>query len=255
MKKATNIAALYVRVSKEEQKLGMQLHALRAYAKRMEWNTVEYEEKESSVKKRPVFQRMLEDARQGKFQVILLWRIDRWARSMQDFVNTTLLLHQQRVRLISTTENVDTGDDNPFAEFQIGLLALLAQLERKIIVARVTAGVAEAKRQGKHCGRPVRIWRRDEALKMRDQGMSLRAIAAKLVLPLSTVVNGLKRGVPKASAKPGCGSMARNLAKTIEESLGITASCNVTRRRCNTTSLRRIIASRCLKRRTPALTI
>src|ERR1700733_4654440 len=98
---------------------------------------------------------MIEDARKGRVNVILVWRIDRFARSMKDYVNVTLDLYQQKVRLISITENVDTGDENPFAEFQRGLLALLAQLERKIIVARVTAGIAEARRQGKHCGRPV----------------------------------------------------------------------------------------------------
>ncbi len=189
-------AAIYARVSTADQNNDMQLTDLRSYAARMGWAAIEYQEKESSVKKRPVFQQMLYDARRGKIQVILVWRIDRFARSMKDFVLTTLDLHRWHVRLISTTENVDTGDNNPFAEFQRGLLALLAELERKIIVSRVNAGIAEAQRQGKHCGRPVRIWRRDEAVKMKKQGFSLRAIAKKLDLPLSTVVNGLKR-VPK----------------------------------------------------------
>jgi putative DNA-invertase from lambdoid prophage Rac len=120
----------------------MQLTDLRAYAKRMGWKTIEYVEKESSVKRRPVFQQMLDDAKSGKVKIILVWRIDRFARSMKDFVFTTLQLREWRVRLISTTESVDTGDENPFAEFQRGLLALLAQLERKIIVARVNAGIA-----------------------------------------------------------------------------------------------------------------
>jgi len=85
----------------------------------------------------------------------------------------TLELYRWKVRLISVTENIDTNDDNPFSEFQRGLLALLAQLERRIIVARVTAGIAEAKRQGKHCGRPRRVFRRDEALRMRAEGRSI----------------------------------------------------------------------------------
>lgn len=193
-------AAIYVRVSTAEQSNDMQLHDLRAFAKRMGWPAVEYAEKESSVKKRPVFERMLADARSGKVNVILVWRIDRFARSMKDYVLITLDLYQQKVRLISVTENVDTGDDNPFAEFQRGLLALLAQLERRIIVARVNAGIAEAKRKGKHCGRPKKIFRRDEVLKLKSEGLSLRAIAAKLAVPLTTIVRELA-SVPKVSPK------------------------------------------------------
>ncbi len=186
------IAAIYARVSTVDQDNALQLHDLRNYARRMNWEIVEYQEKESSVKRRPVFLRMLDDARAGKFEVILVWRIDRFARSMKDFIFTTLDLHKWRVRLISTTENVDTGDDNPFAEFQRGLLALLAQLERRIIVTRVNAGIAEAKRQGKHCGRPARVWPRAKARELHKQGLSLRAIAAKLGVPLGSLARELK---------------------------------------------------------------
>lgn len=192
MSEKQTTAAIYVRVSSDKQDYAMQLHDLRLYCTRQGWASVEYEEKESSVKLRPVFNRMLADARQGKLQVILVWRIDRFARSMKDFVFTTLKLHDWKVRLISTTEGVDTGDQSPFAEFQRGLLALLAQLERKIIVARVNAGIAEAKRKGKHCGRPKRIYRRDHLVKLRASGLSLRAIAAKTGLPLTTVADALR---------------------------------------------------------------
>jgi Resolvase, N terminal domain len=78
----------------------------------------------------------------------------------------TLDLYQWKVRLISVT------DKNPFVEFQRGMLALLAQLERRIIVARVNAGIAEAKRQGKHYGHPKKVFRRDEAMRMRAEGRS-----------------------------------------------------------------------------------
>jgi DNA invertase Pin-like site-specific DNA recombinase len=194
--------AIYARVSTDEQNYEMQLTDLRAYARRQGWESVEYAEKESSVKRRPVFQRMLEDAKSGKVQVILVWRIDRFARSMKDFVLTTLQLREWKVRLISTTENVDTGDENPFAEFMRGLLALLAQLERKIIVARVNAGIAQAQRAGKHCGRPKRIFSRPDALALQKQGLGLRAIANKLGVHFSTVSRALA-GVAKVSPKKG----------------------------------------------------
>ncbi len=180
-------AAIYARVSTEEQTNDMQLHDLRAYAIRMDWQVTEYVEKGSSVKRRPIFEQMLEDARVGKVKAILVWRIDRFARSMKDFVTICLQLDSWKVRLISITENVDSGDENPFAEFQRGLLALLAQLERKIIVARVRAGIAEAKRQGKHCGRPTKIFRRDLVVELRGKGMSWRAIAKEVGVAQSTI--------------------------------------------------------------------
>lgn len=183
--------ALYARVSTEDQSYAMQVTDLKKYAQRQGWTATEYLEKESSVKKRPVFLRMLDDAKAGKVECILVWRIDRFARSMKDYVLTTLQLYEWNVRLISITESVDTGDNNPFAEFQRGLLALLAQLERKIIVARVNAGIAQAKREGKHCGRPKRIFSRPEALRLQMQGLGVRAIGAKLGVSFSTVSRAL----------------------------------------------------------------
>jgi DNA invertase Pin-like site-specific DNA recombinase len=204
----STVAAIYARVSTQDQNNDLQLTDLRAYAARQGWRVYEYQEKESSVKKRPVFLQMLDDAKAGKVNVILVWRIDRFARSMKDFVMTTLQLNDWRVRLISVTESVDTGDNNPFAEFQRGLLALLAQLERKIIVARVNAGVAQYKadyaagrigkdkhsKSGKDlaAGRPKKIFRRDEMIKLRRKGLSIRAIGSELGIAHTTVADALK---------------------------------------------------------------
>ena len=174
----------------------MQVTDLRNYAARQRWEAILYLEKASSVKHRPVFEQLLRDAQAGKVSVILVWRIDRFARSMKDFVNVTLQLATWKVRLVSVTEAVDSGNENPFARFMLGLLALLAELERNIIVERVRAGVAEAKRQGKHCGRPRRVFRRDEAARLRAGGMSWRAIERKLGVPQATIRLAL-RGVQK----------------------------------------------------------
>lgn len=185
-------AAIYARVSTDKQETDMQLTDLRKKLLREEWEPAgEYIEKASSVKRRPVFDRMLEDARLGKFDVVLVWRIDRFARSMRQFAQITLELASWKVRLVSVTENVDSGNQNPFAKFMLDLLAILAELERNIIVERVRAGVAEAKRQGKHCGRPRKVFRRDRARELRKQGKSWRAIAAELNVPFSTVRRGI----------------------------------------------------------------
>ena len=184
-------AAIYARVSTKKQETEMQLHDLRKYVARQEWEAVEYIEKASSVKKRPVFERLLKDAQAGAVDVILVWRIDRFARSMQDFVSITLQLKSWKVRLLSVTESVDSGDENPFAQFMMKLLGLLAELERNIIVERVRAGLEEAKRQGKHCGRPKIVFRRDRARELRAQGMSWRKISAELEVPFATIRRAL----------------------------------------------------------------
>ena len=194
MRKSEMRVAIYARVSTQKQEVDMQLTDLRRYVERMEWPADEFVEKASSVKKRPVFEAVLEAARAGKYQVILVWRLDRFARSMKDFVNITLELKSWGVRLISVTENVDSGDENPFAQFMMKLLGLLAELERQIIVARVRAGVAEAQRQGKHCGRPAKVFARAKAAKLRKQGMSWRAIAKELGESVSTIRDALGVG-------------------------------------------------------------
>ena len=195
---------LYARVSTHDQQtLPLQLSAMREHAEHRGWTIVlKVEDVGSGVRERPKREELLRAARRRELDVILVWRIDRFARSMKDFVTITMQLDNWNVRLISVTENVDTGDANPFAEFQRGLLALLAQLERKIIVSRVNAGIAEAKRQGKHCGRPKKTFRRDLAREYRARGMSYRAIGEKLGVPFTTIHLALSKPAPVQKPSP-----------------------------------------------------
>ena len=186
------IAAIYARVSTAGQKNDMQFTELRAYCDRMGFEICEYAEKMSSVKKRPVLEQLLADARLRKFDVVVVWKIDRFARSMKQFTDNVLLLDQCGVRFIAPTQGIDTDKQSPTGRFLMQILAAFAELERNMIVERVRAGVAEAQRQGKHCGRPKRICRRDELAELRHKGLSLRAIALQTGLPLSTVADALK---------------------------------------------------------------
>jgi putative DNA-invertase from lambdoid prophage Rac len=185
-------AAIYARVSTQDQRYDMQFTELRAYAERMGWAVVEYAEKASSVKKRPVYERMLADARLRKFDVVVVWKIDRFARSMKQFVDNVLALDQSGVRFVAPNQGIDTDAQNPTGKFLMHILAAFAELERNMIVERVRAGVAEAQRQGKHCGRPKRVWSRDEALKLQKQGLGLREIGLKLGVSFSTVSRQLR---------------------------------------------------------------
>lgn len=186
------IAAIYARVSTTEQRTDMQFTELRAYAKRMGWEISEYAEKASSVKRRPVLEKLMTDAQQRRFDVVLVWKLDRFARSMKQFVDNVLTLNAQGIRFIAVTQGIDTDAQNPTGKFLMHIMAAFAELERNMIVERVKAGVAEAQRQGKHCGRPKKVFRRDQALEMKAKGISLRKIAAAMQVPLSTIADALK---------------------------------------------------------------
>jgi DNA invertase Pin-like site-specific DNA recombinase len=185
-------AAIYVRVSTQDQKHDMQLTELRGYVERSGWNLVEYAEKQSSVKRRPVLERLMADARLRRFDVVLVWKLDRFARSLTQLMENVTTLDSLGVRFIAVTQGIDTDKQNAAGRFFMQIFGAFAEFERNLIVERVRAGVAEAQRQGKHCGRPKRIFRRDEALRMKAAGKSVRAIAAALGVPATTVADAMR---------------------------------------------------------------
>jgi DNA invertase Pin-like site-specific DNA recombinase len=185
-------AAIYARVSSEDQSYEMQLTEIREYAARMKWECVEYNEKMSAAKARPVLARLMQDARLKKIDVVLVYKLDRFGRSVSDIVNNVLILDQHGVRLIAVTQGIDTDQKSPASRLIIHVLAAVAEFERSLIVERVRSGMAQAKRTGKHCGRPTRVWSRDVARKLRAQGLSFRQIAAQLGESEASIRRGLK---------------------------------------------------------------
>jgi DNA invertase Pin-like site-specific DNA recombinase len=182
-------AAIYARVSTQDQQCEMQLTDLRSYVERMGWTGVEYVEKASGKAgvKRPELARLMADAQQRRVDVVLVWKLDRFGRSVQEFVDRVLLLDRAGVRFIAVTQGIDTDQGSPAGKLLMHILAAIAEFERDLIRERVKAGVAEAKRKGKHCGRPKRVFRRDEAVRMRAKGMSWRAIEKALGVPQATI--------------------------------------------------------------------
>jgi putative DNA-invertase from lambdoid prophage Rac len=185
-------AAIYARVSTLDQQHDMQRHELAEYCARQGWQLVEYSEKISSVKKRPELDRLMRDAAARKFDVVLVWRLDRFARSLPQLLENIRALDQAGVRFVCPQQGIDTDRQNPAARLMLQMLGAFAEFERAIILERVNAGVAEAKRKGKHCGRPKKVFRRDQALEMRAAGMSYGKIAAALGLKKATLVSALK---------------------------------------------------------------
>jgi DNA invertase Pin-like site-specific DNA recombinase len=171
-------AALYGRVSTVDkgQDPEVQLCELREYADRRSFEVVaEFVDFASGARNgRPEYQRMFDAARKRRFDVLLVWRYDRFARSMQELVNALEEFRSLGIDFISYRENADTTTAQGKVIF--GIMASLAEFERALIAERVKAGMARAKAQGKHVGRP-RIPVQKEAAIRRDllAGRSLRS--------------------------------------------------------------------------------
>jgi putative DNA-invertase from lambdoid prophage Rac len=147
---------LYARVSTHDQQtLPMQIAAMRAYAKRRGWK-VALEEKEvgSGAKTRPKREDMLTAARRREVDAIVVWRLDRWGRSLLELIATPHELHAVGVGFVSLTEALDMT--TPAGRALAGMLAVFAEFERDILRDRVKAGIAEArKRVGRMAGHPA----------------------------------------------------------------------------------------------------
>ena len=182
-------AAIYARVStKDRQEVRNQLAELRRYAKRRHWKVFgEYVDRESGANsERTEFRRLFEDAYQGRFDGVLFWDLSRFSR--EGVLKT--LQHLQRlsdygVKWKSLTQEY-LDSTGPFGDALVALLAALAQQERQTIQQRVKAGMDRARREGKHVGRPKRIFDRARVLRLRKTGQSYRAIAQALGISTMT---------------------------------------------------------------------
>lgn len=187
--------ALYARVSTSDQNCEMQLRELRQYCQARGWEIQkEYVDTGWSGTKasRPELDKLMQDARTRKFDAVLVWKVDRWGRSVANLVSSLKELSGLGVRWIAVTQNLDTDENNPMARFMLHILAAVAELEREMIRERVKAGMQAAAHQGKRCGRPKAIFDRTQALKLRRKGMSFQQIAMQLKVGKGTVERALK---------------------------------------------------------------
>jgi len=145
--------AIYCRTSKIDQNPENQKIELEKYARAMGYDYKIFEEQESTRKTRPVKNDIFQDALRRKWDLILVWKLDRWARSMQELINDLELLRQNNVQFKTLKENI-VLDDNPTNKLMINILSAFAQFERDIIRERTMAGLERARQQGKKLGRP-----------------------------------------------------------------------------------------------------
>jgi DNA invertase Pin-like site-specific DNA recombinase len=147
-------ASIYTRVSTQDQHPEMQEQELREYVARRNWTLHKiYTDKVSgAVEKRPGLDALLDDCRRRKCEIVVVWKFDRFARSLKQLLNALELFRTLGVAFVSCTEAIDTS--LPHGEMLFQIIGAIAQWERSLIVERVKAGLQHARSQGKVLGRP-----------------------------------------------------------------------------------------------------
>jgi len=176
-------AALYVRVSTGSQSTKAQESELKAYAANRGWTVKEiFSDKISGAKdSRPALQELMTACRQRKVDVVLVWKFDRFARSLRHLVSALDEFKKLGVDFLSATEGVDATV--PSGELVFQIFGAIAQFERALISERVKAGIVEARRTGKQLGRPaIKKLNEVEVAKIRAarrKGVTLRKLATQ----------------------------------------------------------------------------
>lgn len=140
---------LYARVStNDQQTLAMQSRAMREYAARRGWTiALQVREVNSGAARREAREKLLEAARRREIDVVLVWRLDRWGRSVTDLLATLQELEHLGPGFVSLTEALDLT--TPAGRAMAGLLAIFAEFEREVLRERTRAGLAHARENGK----------------------------------------------------------------------------------------------------------
>jgi putative DNA-invertase from lambdoid prophage Rac len=192
-------AAIYIRVSTSkkaaqadtyQQNPRVQLEPLKKVCLERGWDFTVYEERISGTgKNRPQFNSLMEAARRGEFAAVLVWKFDRFARSLKDLVVALEELNAVDVRLVSFTEAIDTATPSGRALF--AMAGVFAEFERSLIKERIAAGLDHARnfgtKSGKAIGRPKKIVRRDEILRMKNAGVPVREICRKFNIGMAAL--------------------------------------------------------------------
>lgn len=181
-------AGLYARVSTiDQQTLPMQNRAMREYAVRRGWTIVlQVREVGSGAVKREAREKLLEAARRREIDVVLVWRLDRWGRSVTDLLTTLQELEYLGVGFVSLTEALDLT--TPAGRAMAGLLAVFAEFEKEILSERTRAGLAHARQNGKRLGRPMTAGLQAATIrKLHRGGVAKAEIARRLQIGRTSV--------------------------------------------------------------------
>jgi putative DNA-invertase from lambdoid prophage Rac len=181
-------AGLYARVSTlDQQTLSLQMRALREYASKRGWDlALQVKEVASGAVERELRQDLIDAARRREIDVVLVWRLDRWGRSLTDLVATLQELADLGVAFVSLTEALDLTTSTGRA--MVGMLSVFSAFERDILRERVRAGLANARQNGKRLGRPATAaLKTAEIRKLHRAGVSKTEIARRLTIGRTSV--------------------------------------------------------------------
>lgn len=148
--------AMYLRVSTKDkgQDVSLQRDEIMAYCQRQGFQDItEYAEQESATKTRPVFDSLMRKVQANKIDIVLVWKLDRMARSMREAILILMELERVKVRFISITQGIDTDVNSPMHKLTMNILMAFAEFEREMIRERVISGIASAQRRGVKFGR------------------------------------------------------------------------------------------------------
>ncbi len=170
--------ALYSRVSTKDQDVGLQLVELRKYVQDRGWKI--YKEycdigKSGAKDSRPELNQLMVDAKRKRFDVVLVWKFDRYARSLKHLVNSLYEFKALGIDFVSLTEGVDST--TPIGRAMFGIIGSMAELERDLISERVCAGMKRAKAKGKAIGRPKVGLNIDEVKRLSEEGRNVTEIS------------------------------------------------------------------------------
>src|SRR6266446_2783766 len=169
--------AIYARVSTANngQDPTMQTRELREYAERRGWTVAgEYVDVgiSGSKEKRPELDRLMADAHRRRFDCVVVWKFDRFARSVSHLLRALETFKAQGIEFVSFSEQLDTS--TPAGKLVFTVLGAVAELERSLIVERVKAGLRNARAKGKTLGRPQIVLDPSKIGRLRAQGVSWR---------------------------------------------------------------------------------
>jgi DNA invertase Pin-like site-specific DNA recombinase len=200
---ASQSVALYARISTTHQDTEMQLRELRQFAEHRGWQIVgEYVDSVSGAKdRRPALDRLMHDAHRRRFDVVVVWKFDRFARSVSHLLRALEQFRALGIDFVSFSEQMDTS--TPAGKMVFTVLGAVAELERSLIAERVRAGLRNARAKGKRLGRPKKFVDARRIAGLRDSGLSWAKIGEQLGVGEGTV-----RRLAHASAKNPLGNAA-----------------------------------------------
>ena len=182
-------AAVYARVSTQDQEPENQLQELRRYVQARDWTAVEYVDRGVSGAKdrRPALDQLVTDARRRRFDVLVCWRLDRLGRNLKHLITLLDELQALGIAFVSLAEGIDAT--TPAGKLQMHILGAIAEFERERIRERVLAGLQRARAQGRRLGRP-----RNRPVKLVIPGGSVRAAARSWGVSKTTAARWITEG-------------------------------------------------------------